>query len=110
MKQIRVRHQVPPELIEAYERGHLEGIQFEPGELDGADEPSGPAEEAEWILHESDLNRDMHADHAVSVMFDLIQRKGTTVLYVIEVSDDGKTVNVKSSDGSNGWHRGRPVG
>jgi len=43
-------------------------------------------------------------------MFDLIQRKGTTVLYVIEVSDDGKTVNVKSSDGSNGWHSGRPVG
>jgi hypothetical protein len=110
VKAIRAKHQVPPELIEAYERGHMEGIRFEPGDFDDAEPPSSPVEEAEWILLDSDLNRDMHAEHAASVMFDLIQRKGTTVLYVVQVSEDGKKVNVTSSNGSNGWQVGRPVG
>jgi len=109
VKEIRVKHRVPPALIEAYECGHLEGVQFEPGDFDVADEPSGPVEEAEWILFQSDIDRYDLEERRDRVSFELTQRKGTRVLYVIEVSEDGKTVVIRTSDGSTGAHHGRPM-
>lgn len=110
VKEIRVKNKVPPELIEAVERGHFEGIQFEPGDFDGADEPLHPVAEAEWILEQVELDDYAAQERRDTVSFELIQRKGTTVLYVIEVSEDGKKVIKRSSDVSVGVQMGRPVG
>src|SRR5712691_10319124 len=98
MKEVRVTQRVPPELIANYERERTV-VRFEPGDLEGPTAPSGPVEEADWILLESDLNREMWEELDASVSFELRQRKGTTMLYVIEISEDGKTVLTRASDG-----------
>ena len=63
MKHVAVSHKVPPELIEEYERERTV-VQFEPGDFESQDfDPEqgfeSVAAEAEYVLLESDLNREM---------------------------------------------------
>jgi hypothetical protein len=44
-----------------------------------------------------------------SVTFELRQRKGTTMLYVVKISEDGKRVLTRASDGTYGAHVAKPV-
>jgi hypothetical protein len=108
MKHVPVSYKVPPDLIAAYERERTE-VVFEPGDLENAKEPESVVDAAEYFLIESDTNREMWEDLDASAQFELMQRKGTTVLYVIEVSDDGKSVTYTTSDGRRGAMVGQPV-
>src|SRR6266404_3427044 len=101
LKHVPAKHEVPPELIEEYERDRTV-VQFEPGDLE-VDDIQGfetVAGEAEYVLLESDLNREMWDELNDSVLVELRQRKGTKMLYVVEVSEDGKTVHTRASDGT----------
>lgn len=52
--------------------------------------------------------REMYADLDASAVFELRQRNGTRMLYVVEVSEDGKTVTARARLGggaSRGEHR-----
>jgi hypothetical protein len=113
VKHVAVSHKVPPELIEEYERERTV-VQFEPGDFESQDfDPEqgfeSVAAEAEYVLLESDLNREMWDELRDSVRVELRQRKGTTMLYVVEVSEDGQTVRTRASDGTYGAQMGRPV-
>jgi hypothetical protein len=108
VKHMPTRYRVPRELIEEYERERTQVI-IEPGDLENASEPETVVEEAEYFLLESDTNREMWADLDASVSFALHQRKRTTVLYVIEVSEDGETVSYRSSDGRHGATVGQRI-
>lgn len=108
MKHVPVSQKVPPELIEDYERERTE-VVFEPGDLADAKEPETVTEAAEYFLIESDTNRDMWADLNASASFELIQPKGTKVLYVIEVSEDGEAVSYRTSDGRRGATQGKAI-
>jgi hypothetical protein len=110
MKHVPVKHRVPPELIEEYERERTM-VRFEPGDLD-LDEAEGfetATAEAEYWLLDSDLNREMWDELRDSVTFELRQRKGTKMLYVVEVSEDGETVLTRASDGMYGARVGKPI-
>ena len=107
MYEEQIAHKVPPELIAEFERPRTV-VRVDLSEIEEAQEPSGPVEEAEWYLLESDLDREMWADLASMATFELRQPKGTQMLYVVDVSDDGKTVRFRSSDGSYGVTVGRP--
>src|SRR5579859_4953135 len=107
MREAPVSHKIPPELIEEYERERTE-VVFEPGDFENAKEPETPVEAAEYFLLESDTNRDMWADLDATAMFELRQEKGTRMLHVVEVSQDGDKVTYRASDGSHGVTTGSP--
>ena len=108
MKYVPKRYRVPPELIEQYERARRE-VVFEAGDLENAKEPETVVEAAEYFLVDSDSNREMWAELDASASFELHQQKGTTVLYVVEVSEDGTSVSYRSSDGRQGAMVGQRV-
>jgi hypothetical protein len=108
VKEERVRHVVPPELIAEYERERTV-VQLEPGDLEAAEEPTGPVEAAEYFLLESDLNRELWDELSESVTFELRQRKGTRMLCVVEVAEDGERVRVRASDGTYSVQAARPT-
>ena|SRR5579871_2149411 len=99
MNEERVTHKVPMELIVDYERERTV-VRLDFSEIADATEPEGPVEEAEWILLESDMNRDLMDDLDSSSVFEFRQRKGTQMLYVVDVSEDGRIVHIRASDGS----------
>jgi hypothetical protein len=108
VKHVPRRYRVPRELIEEYERERTEVI-LEPGDLENAKQPETVVEAAEYFLLESDTNREMWADLDASVSFELHQPRGTTVLYVVEASEDGDTVMYRSSDGRHGATTGQRI-
>jgi hypothetical protein len=108
VKHVLRRYRVPPELIKEYERERTE-VVIEPADLENAHEPETVVEAAEYFLSESDTNREMWADLDASASFELHQRKGTTVLYVVAVSEDGETVTFRSSDGRYGATVGQQI-
>jgi hypothetical protein len=108
MKQERVRHKVPPELIAEYEEERTE-VRLDLADIAAAKEPDGPVEMAEWFLLDSDLHREHWKELAESVTVELRQRKGTKMLYVIEVDDEGNVVRIRASDGSHGAQAVRPA-
>jgi uncharacterized membrane-anchored protein YhcB (DUF1043 family) len=85
-------------------------VKFEPGDLDPDQQGfESVSDEAEYMLLESDLNREMWDELSDSVALELRQRKGTKMLYVVEVSEDGKTVLTRASDGTYGAQMGKPI-
>jgi hypothetical protein len=109
VKTTYVKLKVPPELIADYERERIGGVQFEPNELEEEPTDYDPVREADWITYEDVLNHETVDELRQSVAFQLRQERGTRMLYVVEVSEDGAKVRTYASDGSSGVQAGERV-
>ena len=110
MKPEYVKLEIPPELIADYERERVMGVQFDPSDWEEEPTEYDPVKEADWITYDDVLQQDAVLERHESVSLELQQRKGTKMLYVVEVSKDGKRVRTYASDGTSGIQVGKRVG